>query len=154
MLYRLTFIFALSLSWLITVSCQQKGNGGRATNNNNTSLTPADTVYTISSANPSFHQSLKEVESVRQKKFVRITATEIINPEQLAITFDLYYIAGDKTEFIGSVAPFPANNPGSFIIATGGKLDKQGELELRLKIPEDWNKKDRVEAKMKTLTFE
>jgi len=150
--YRLTFVFTLSLAWLINVSCQPKGNGGKASNN--TSLPSADTIYTISPTNPSFRQSLKEVASVGQKKFVRITTKEIINPAQLAITFDLYYIAGNKTEFLGSVAPFPSDNPGSYIIATAGKLNSEGELELRLKFPEDWNKKDRLEVRIKKLILE
>ena len=152
MQYLLTIIFSLSFTWLINVSCQSKGNGGKASNN--TTLHSTDTIYTISSMNPSFQQTLKDVASAGQKKFVRITAREIINPAQLAITFDLYYITGNKTEFLGSVAPFPSDNPGSYIIATAGKLKSDGELELRLKFPEDWNKKDRLEVKFKKLTLE
>lgn len=104
--------------------------------------------------NPSFRQSLKEVKNLRQKKFVRIKAIGIINPAQVAISFDLYYHLGDSSTFLGSVSPFPANNPGSYIIATGNKLENEGELELRLKFPEDWNRKDPLEVKVARPDFE
>jgi hypothetical protein len=151
--YRLIFVAVLSVFWLICVSCQQKTNGGRSSNNAS-SLATADTVYTINAVNSSFRQPVKDLSTVRQKKFVRITANEIINSSELPISFDLYFISGNETVFLGSVAPFPASNPGSYIIATGGKVNKEGELELRLKLPDNRNKNDRVEVKMKRLEFE
>jgi hypothetical protein len=113
-----------------------------------------DTLYTVNATHTSFRVSLKEIGQLHQKKFVRIHATKIINPKLIAITFNLYYISRGHEEFLGSVAPFPANNPGSFIIATRDKLTKEGELELRLNFPKDWNKKDSLEVKIQRLSFE
>ncbi len=152
MRYRLTFGFILLLSWLISVSCQQKGNGQKTSNQ--TPLPSADTVYTLGLSHSSFRQLISEKDNPKQKKFVRLTATEIHNPAQVSITFELYYVSGNKKILLGSVAPFPANNPGSFIIATGGRIEKEGELELQLKFPEDWDKQYRITVKMKPLTFE
>ena len=97
---------------------------------------------------------MKEADAARQKKFVRVTAKEIINPALVPITFDLYLVSGDKAEFLGSVAPYPANHPGSFIIATGNKLDTGGVLELRLTFPREWNRHDRLGVKISRLTLE
>lgn len=132
-------------------SCRQRENNNISTDQ---PLPATDTLYTLNISQPSYRQPLKEVEAVRQKKFVRITAREIINPASVAITFELYQLSGSKAQFLGSAAPYPADNPGSFIIATGGKLEADGILELRLKFPEDWNKNDRLEVKVTPLGFE
>lgn len=72
----------------------------------------------------------------------------------VAIAFELHQHTGSRVVFLGSAAPYPADNPGSFIIATGGRLETNGILELRLNFPEDWNKKDSLEVKITRLTFE
>lgn len=141
----------LLLVWLGNICCRHSENRSKS---NHWSLPAADTVHTLSAAHPSFRQRLEQTDEVRKKKFVRITAREIINPVLVPVSFDLYRISRGKTEFLGSVAPYPADNPGSFIIATSGRLATGDVLELRLTFPEDWNKKDRLEVKITWLAFE
>jgi hypothetical protein len=147
----LTITLVLLLSWPGAASCRQRENTGISTDQ---TLTATDSVYTLNISRPSFRQSLKEEQAVHQKKFVKVTAKEITNPALVAIAFDLYQLSGGRATFLGSAAPFPADNPGSFIIATGGRLETNGILELRLNIPEDWNKKDKLEVKISKLTLE
>jgi len=137
---------------LLNVCCQHQSNSHITPNT--VTVPPADTMYTIDVSNPSFRQAIWSKEKVEEKKFVRISVKEIVNPSQVAISFDLYYVEGDKKEMLGSVAPFPANNPGSYIIATSGKIRLQGQLELILRYPGDWNKNDKLSMKVDPLTLE
>jgi hypothetical protein len=137
---------------MISFSCQQ----GSSSVNHNHSTQPlsGDTVYALNTTNPIIRVSMKELGEPRQKKFVRINASQIINPALVPITIRLYYMTAGKEEFLGSVAPFPANNPGSFIIATKGILTREGILELRLNFPQDWDRKDSLELRIETLKLE
>lgn len=134
--YRFVFLLAMLLTALVGVSCGQKPM--------------ADSVYTVNASKPSFRQPVKAAD----KKFVRIIVDSITNPAEVAISFELYWVSDGKSQLVGVVSPFPANNPGSFIIATGGKLTGNGELELRLAFPKQWNKKDVVEIKVRPLRLE
>jgi hypothetical protein len=117
------------------------------------SLPNSDSIYTISPAQLSFSQAVQITDSLSKKKFVRITVTSIINPDMVPITFELYWQSEGKNELLGSVAPFPANNPGSFIIATAGKLRTKGRLELRLGLPSEFKNKNKLEVKIRKLEF-
>lgn len=152
MLYRFLNCLILMMYGLLTVCCQQKTQSQIPSNV--VTVPTSDSIYSIDLSNTSFRQAIGAKEKIEEKKFVRITVKEIVNPAQVAISFDLYYVEGEKKEMLGSVAPFPANNPGSYIIATSGKIRTQGLLELNLRYPGDWNKNDKLSLKINPLTLE
>ncbi len=151
MRYRFVILLITLLTSMAVISCGQSGNGQQATNRHQPM---ADSIYTIDAARPSFRQPIKIADKASEKKFVRITVDSIRNPAAVAISFEVYWHAEGKSQLLGMVSPFPADNPGSFVVATGGKLTGNGELELRLKFPEGWNKKDTLEVKMSRLRIE
>jgi hypothetical protein len=138
------------MSWFISSYCNPHEN---KRGSNKMSLPNSDSIYTISPAQLSFSQAVQITDSLSKKKFVRITVTSIINPDMVPITFELYWQSEGKNELLGSVAPFPANNPGSFIIATAGKLRTKGRLELRLGLPSEFKNKNKLEVKIRKLEF-
>ncbi|HEV8270409.1 MAG TPA: hypothetical protein VGQ04_03830 [Chitinophagaceae bacterium] len=147
----LKFIFILFLSWFISGYCNQHES---KRGSNTISLPNSDTIYTISPAQPAFSQAVQITDSFSKKKFVSITVANIINPDLVPITFELYWQSEGKNELLGSVAPFPANNPGSFLIATAGKLRTDGRLELRLGLPPEFKNKNKLEVKIRKLKIE
>ena len=151
MQYGLIFIFTLQLSWLSCTSCKHGTNGARTEE-----ATPSqnDTVFSLTAENPSFSQRVSQEEAKRNYKFVRINVDEIVNPKSLPITFDLYWHTGEKTEFLGSVSPFPADKPGSFIVATGGKVVGEGQMELRLGLRDIEKDLESLKVRVKRLRFE
>lgn len=151
MRYRFVILLISLLTSMVVVSCGQSGNGQQATGRHKPM---ADSIYTIDATRTSFRQPIKIAEKAGGKKFVRITVDSISNPAAVAISFEVYWHAEGRSQLLGMVSPFPADNPGSFIVATGGKLTGNGELELRLKLPEQWNKKDMLKVKMKPLRIE
>src|SRR5688572_11540666 len=112
---------------MVVVSCGQSGNGQQAIDRHQPM---ADSIYTIDAARPSFRQPIKIADKAGEKKFVRITVDSIRNPASVAISFEIYWHAKGRSQLLGMVSPFPADNPGSFVVATGGKLTGNGELEL------------------------
>lgn len=150
MRYRFVILLITLLTSMVVVSCGQSGNGQQAIDRHQPM---ADSIYTIDAARPSFRQPIKIAGKASEKKFVRITVDSIKNPAAVAISFEVYWHAEGRSQLLGMVSPFPADNPGSFIVATGGKLTGNGELELRLKLPEQWNKKDAVQVKVRPLTI-
>ncbi len=66
-------------------------------------------------------------------KFVEVELAELVNPKRVPISFELRLQppGGDK-ELLGTFAPFPADRPGTFIVATQGKLSRESKLFLSL----------------------
>jgi hypothetical protein len=142
------FIPVMLLYGLANISCHPKGNSQYQAPILNDTLIKTDPTH------PSFKQTIKYTDALTKKKFVRVTAKQIINPKKLPLSFDLYWITGNQTLFLGSVVPFPSDNPGTFIIAIGGRLTSDGELELRLVLPDEWTRDDKVEVSFKRLELE
>ncbi|MEZ5330797.1 MAG: hypothetical protein R2991_01820 [Thermoanaerobaculia bacterium] len=66
-------------------------------------------------------------------RLVEIDLTEIANPTDLRLSFEVRYRppAGEE-RLLGSFAPFPPHNPGTFLVPTRGDLAPGGTLELRM----------------------
>ena len=87
-------------------------------------------------------------------KFVQIEVTKIVNPKLHALTFEIIYQSeGDVKTNLGSFSPFPADNPGTFIVATQGKVKNRGAIILSLVIPDKIDAGDTVQATVKKMTF-
>ena len=69
-------------------------------------------------------------------KFVQFEITELVNPGLKRISFKVYLDneTDQKPSLLGSFAPFPANNPGRFIVATQGKVDADSTIILSMQM--------------------
>lgn len=88
------------------------------------------------------------------QKFVQIEITDVFNPKDIRISFDLHYRPddGEKT-FLGSFSLYPPHNPGNFIVATGGKLRSEGSIELSMNVLDRVDATDEVRVTLKRMSF-
>jgi hypothetical protein len=83
---------------------------------------------------PSITLPIKESgEAIASAKFVRVEVVEVRNPNRYALTFEVHYQPKNGTKVnLGSFSLFPADNPGTFIVATQGKIKQGGSLVLTM----------------------
>lgn len=74
-----------------------------------------------------------DVAEPRARKLVQIEVTAVDNPERVPIGLDVIRRgpSGEETR-LGSVSLFPPDNPGTFVVATGGRLGAGDVVEIRL----------------------
>ncbi len=86
-------------------------------------------------------------------KFVQIELSRITNPKRYAIEFHLYYLPkNDEKVYLGSFSPYPADNPGKFIVATQGKVSDEGSLMLSMTVTDKPEPQDQVQVELKKMT--
>lgn len=95
-----------------------------------------------------------ELADPARQKYVRVQITDVHNPRELRLTFEVRYRFHDSKEvLLGTFALFPPNNPGNFIVATRGELRKGGAVVLSMKILDEVKPGDEVRLAMKPLSF-
>jgi hypothetical protein len=64
-------------------------------------------------------------------RFVEVEVVEVFNPTLAGLSFEVFFDAADMPRVrLGTFSLFPADNPGTFIVATQGKVDRPGMLVL------------------------
>lgn len=114
-----------------------------------------DTLYHLGLHNSEISQPISPT-SLRSHnyRYVEIEIVKLVNPKQYPLTFYVYYQPPEKEKvLLGSFGPYPADNPGKFIVSTHGKPLKNGSLILSLVIPEKTQLNDTVEATVKKLVL-
>jgi hypothetical protein len=85
-------------------------------------------------------------------KFVQIEISQITNPKRYAIQFELFYLPTNNDKvYLGSFGPFPADNPGKFIVATQGKVRDQGSLMLSMILIDKPEPQDEIKVALKKM---
>jgi hypothetical protein len=106
----------------------------------------------LDSANPSLTQPIAASE-MANAKFVRVEVAEVKNPKRYALTFQVHYQPKDGTTiYLGSFSLFPADNPGTFIVATQGKVKQGGAIVLTMVIIDRVNG-EAPKAKIKSIAL-
>ena len=74
-----------------------------------------------------------ETAAPEARKFVQVEVLRVENPQRIPLSFRLHYLPpqGDAIA-LGSFSLFPPDNPGTFIVATGGALRTGGDVRLTL----------------------
>ena len=114
-----------------------------------------DTVYHLDLHNSVISQPISPA-SLRghHYRYVEIEIVRLVNPKLYPLTFYVYYQPPEKEKvLLGSFGPYPADNPGKFIVSAHGKPLKNGSLILSLVIPEKTQPNDTVEATIKKLVL-
>ena len=126
------FACLLSVLAFINLACGSTSTGMTSSDNDGDG-------FTLTSQNRTATQALEsDLRAPEGYKFVEVVVTKIVNPKRISIRFDVHYLPpnGEKV-FLGTFSPFPADNPGTFIVPTQGKLKPGGELVLSLVLPGD-----------------
>ena len=122
---------------------------------NMTSVENVDSEFTFTSKSRTARQGLpSDLRSPQDYKFVEVVVVDVVNPKQHAVRFEVHYRPPNEGAiFLGTFSLFPADNPGSFIVPTQGKLRSEGELILSLVLPEDVPVSDALRITTKNMTL-
>jgi hypothetical protein len=126
-------------------------NGNRAVN----SASSDEKLYYLDLNSPSIVQAIDATtENLENAKFVRVEVVDVVNPGKLPIAFQVHYQTrtGEKL-YLGSFGLYPSDNPGKFLIATRGKLRKEGAVVLSLVRPENVVVGDTIRVGVKRMQF-
>lgn len=114
-----------------------------------------DTIFHLDVRHPSVQQAIEpEGASVQRYKFVRIEVAEVTNPKRHPLTFELRYRSKAKVDtFLGAFSLYPADNPGTFIVPTLGRLKDEGAIMLSMVTPDLVGDRDALSVTIKRMTF-
>lgn len=119
-------------AWLLATlclcsACTGAHAGGRA----NSSCAGAE--QRLSLATPTLEQPVDAAAVASAPAFVQVVIAAVANPQRIPVSFVLRFHARDgKASYLGSFSLFPADNPGTFIVATGDKLEAGGRVSVTL----------------------
>ena len=112
-----------------------------------------DAVYHLDLSKTSVAQPIEPRDKVEEgNKFVQVEITEVVNPKRYAISFavDYHLKTGTKTH-LGDFGPYPADNTGTFIVPTQGKLKNEGAIVLSLVVPDKVEPGDTLRVTVKRM---
>ena len=113
----------------------------------------ADSLLYLDLRTPTLTQKIAAPDKLNPAcKFVQIEISKITNPKRYAIQFKLYYLPPTEEKvYLGSFSPFPADNPGKFIVATQGKVKDEGSLMLSMALIDKPERGDDVNVALKKM---
>ncbi len=99
----------------------------------------------LDAAHPSITERVEAgAEGVKSARFVRVDVVEVTNPKELALAFDVVFKPdNDAAIWLGTFGPYPADNPGQFIVPTKGVVRPGGSIVVSMQIPRDVPAPDR-----------
>lgn len=87
-------------------------------------------------------------------KFVEIEVSEVVNPKRIRLTFEVHYQPGNGEALqLGSFALYPPDDPGTFIVATGGRLRSGGAIVLSMNVLDEVGPQDRVRVTVRRISL-
>jgi hypothetical protein len=87
-------------------------------------------------------------------RFVEVDISEVVNPKKIRLTFEVHYQPGNgERSLLGTFALFPPDNPGRFIVATGGRLRSGGAIVLSMVPLDEVGQQDRVRVTVRSISF-
>jgi hypothetical protein len=111
--------------------------------------------YTLDTHNPVAIQFISQRElGGKSFKFIKIEVMEVVNPNKIPVSFSMHYHQKyQENIFLGTFSLFPPDNPGSFIIATSGKLQNEGCISLTLVPLESITSEQQIQVTTKPFSF-
>lgn len=138
------FLLPTALVFLAAMSnCGYDGNG-QAIKSNMTDLAQNDRLYRLEIKKPEFYQPIdRKIQDPENYRFVETDIVAVGNPKLYPLRFEISFESAEKENtFLGTFSLFPADNPGSFIVPSQGKLEKGGRLIIKMVVPDDVGERD------------
>ena len=144
--------WGLCLILMLSQSCS-----GKVLQLSNTSgKIPAESaqVKYLDVKNASVARAIEAADRAEAAKFVQVKIVEVQNPKRYAATFRVEYQAkaGEKI-FLGAFSLYPSDQPGTFIVATHGKVKSEGSIVVSLIIPDDYQDGDILRVGVRKIEF-
>ena len=95
-----------------------------------------------------------EVADPASRRFVQFEVVRVENPRRLPLSFEVRYEdeTGRRT-WLGSFALFPPDNPGKFLVPTGGRLRAGGAVVVTMVVLQEPRPDDRVRVTLRRFSF-
>ena len=131
------------------------GNTGVAMADNDIAGSSIANGYSLDLANRTGVKTIsREVTAPQAMKFVQIEVAEVFNPLKIPLSFSVHYqpAHGEKS-LLGTFSLFPPDNPGTFIVATRGKLRSGGMIIVSLVPLEHVDEEAKIRVRLKRISF-
>lgn len=128
---------------------------GVAMSGNEAAGSSVATGYSLDLANRTAVKTIgQEVTTPQTVKFVQIEVAEVFNPRKIPLSFSVHYqpVHGEKS-LLGTFSLFPPDNPGTFIVATRGKLRIGGMVIVSLVPLEPVDEDAEIRVQLKRISF-
>lgn len=114
-----------------------------------------DSVHHLDLAAPTLRESVDAIHAGRlSDRFVKLQLLAVINPARLSLSFEVHRRSATGTDaLLGSVSPFPADHPGTFIVPTRGLLRAGDTLLVTLVCPDSGAARRDVRVTLAPLAF-
>jgi hypothetical protein len=97
---------------------------------------------------------LPALASQPKRRFVAIEVAEVHNPQRIRATFDVYHRTNDQVHtLLGTFALFPPDNPGRFIVATKGMVERIGDIVVVMNVLDEVASTDDLRVAVKCMYF-
>lgn len=146
--YNASRVTIMAVQLFFYTACHQKTASHITTNTSN-----YDTLYSFDITKKSVIQSYDPGTMGAFCKFLQVEVSKVINPKKHSVTFELHYQTDSAEKiFLGSFGLYPSDNPGKFIVPTGGKVNQQGSIILSLILPAEVSSRDTLNISVKKIT--
>ena len=127
----LPFVFSAS---------QAEGNGVVEANQQSRPVSKRIVAHVLDLAHRSLEESIEpRLREPGRQKFVQVEVSAVHNPDLIPISFEVRFTSNrDATAeeiFLGVFSLFPPDNPGTFIVATRGRLESSGTIRVSIELP-------------------
>lgn len=125
-------LFALAAALL--PGCQPEGAGNQAVPKGPGAARAESPMYRVDARHPTIAVAVGLGASAEDRKFVIVEIRELTNPAREAVSFEVRFRPeqGPAVQ-LGTFSPYPADNPGRFLVATGGKVRSAGDILVSIK---------------------
>ena len=139
---------------LMALACRSDG-GERRMTEETSAAAPHEESFSLDLANRSVTKPIgRELADPASAKFVEIDVSEVVNPKRIRLTFEVHYQPGNgERSLLGTFALFPPDNPGRFLVATGGRLRSGGAIVLSMVPLDEVGQQDRVRVTVRSISF-
>ncbi len=114
-----------------------------------------DSVHHLDLTAPMLRQAVNAIRTGRfTDRFVKLQLLSVTNPARLSLSFEVHRrrdATGDV--MLGTVSPFPADHPGTFIVPTRGVLHAGDTLLVTLVCPDSGAARRSVRVALGALAF-
>ena len=128
-------LFALAAALL--PGCQPEHAGDQAVAKGAGTARAESPMQRLDLRHPTIAVPVEPGASAEDRKFVVVDVRELTNPTREALSFEVRFRPERGPEvLLGTFSPYPADNPGRFIVATGGKVRSAGQILISIKGPD------------------
>lgn len=150
-----TVFFALALAAACGARPERARDSARAHNAGSPTVASQERLREMNLAAPTLVEPLGEqAAAARENRFVRVEVVNVVNAKRLPVTVRVDYApATGKRVHLGSFSLFPSDRPGTFIVATQGRVNGGGAIVLSLEKPAAATASDTVRITIRPITF-